>query len=83
MGAAGREYAHSRLRIEQAAASYVELAREVWSQPKGVRKVWKFREGPDRSVRGRLVALTYNAGRLSYYYRRYGLNGTIKRIRST
>lgn len=82
MGAGGRAYAHSRLRIEQAASSYVELAREVSSQPKCVRKVWKFREGPDRSLRGRLVALIYKAGRLSYYYRRYGLKGTIKRIRS-
>jgi glycosyltransferase involved in cell wall biosynthesis len=82
MGAAGREFAHSRLQIEQAAASYLELAREVASQPKGARKVWKFRQGPDRSVRGRLIASIYKAGRLGYYCRRYGVKGTLKRIRS-
>jgi glycosyltransferase involved in cell wall biosynthesis len=82
MGAAGRQFAHAHLQIEQAAASYFELAREIASRPRLSGKVWSFRETSDRSVKGRLIASTYKAGRLMYYYRRYGLSGTLKRIRS-
>jgi glycosyltransferase involved in cell wall biosynthesis len=82
MGAAGREFAHTHLRIGQAAASYFELAREIAAAKPGVRKVWNFREEPDRSARGRMISAAYKAGRLMYYYRRYGLAGTLKRIRS-
>ena len=82
MGTAGRKFAHTHLRIEQAASSYFELAREIVSRPRNVRKVWSFPDTPDRSVRGRLISSAYKAGRLMYYYRRYGLQGTWKRVRS-
>jgi hypothetical protein len=82
MSVAGRQFAHTHLRIEQAAASYYELAREVAASPRSVRKIWSFREGPDRSVQGRTISSAYKAGRLLYYYRRYGLAGTLKRVRS-
>jgi glycosyltransferase involved in cell wall biosynthesis len=82
MGAAGREFAVTHLRREQAAQSYFELAREVAAARYAPARAWNFREQPDRSPRGRLVSAAYKAGRVAYYYRRYGLGGTWKRIRS-
>jgi glycosyltransferase involved in cell wall biosynthesis len=83
MGAAGRRFAHSNLQIRQAAASYFALAREIASSGLQPRRMWSFRPAEDRSASGRMVSSAYKLGRLVYYWRRYGLNGTLKRIRNS
>lgn len=80
MGQAGREYARRHLRLEQAASSYLEFAREVATLPSSTVRAWQFASAADTSLRGRLVAAAYRAGRLAYYYRRYGLQGTWNRV---
>jgi glycosyltransferase involved in cell wall biosynthesis len=79
MGAAGREFVLSHLRLEQAAQSYIDLARETMELPKHPLPVWDFPAQPLRSVPSRLVSVAYKAGRFGYYYRRYGVAGTLKK----
>lgn len=82
LGQRGREFTLRHLRLEQAAESYFEFAREVASSGASPSRKWIFRASPDKALRGRMVSSAYRAGRLAYYLRRYGLSGTLNRVRS-
>jgi hypothetical protein len=80
MGEAGREFALADLRLEQAASSYLAFAQEIASskcQPSGL---WSFAPEHGPNITRQLATYVYRLGRLNYYYGRYGLWDTLRRI---
>ncbi|MDQ6699246.1 MAG: glycosyltransferase family 4 protein [Acidobacteriota bacterium] len=81
MGAAARSYVLAKLRVEQAAESYIRFIRRVIAAPETATVPWEFPEPGGRSLSARSTALAYRLCRMRYVLRHYGLTELFGRLR--